>query len=65
VPLLQFLAVAAGAGERQRGLNAKCKMQIAKLYLFTAENAESAEMTNKERLLNQITEGIIGAAIER
>lgn len=59
--LLQFLAVAAGAGEK--GLNAKSKAQITKLYLFTAENAESAEMTNKERL-NQITEGIIGAAIE-
>jgi len=33
------------------------------LYLFTAENVESAEMTKEERL-NQITEGIIGAAIE-
>ena len=33
------------------------------MYLFTAENAESAEMTKKERL-NRITEGIIGAAIE-
>jgi GxxExxY protein len=31
--------------------------------LFTAENAESAEMTKKERL-NWITESIIGAAIE-
>jgi len=38
-------------------------MQITKLYLFTAENAESAEMTKKERL-NRITEGIIGAAID-
>lgn len=59
--LLQFLAVAAGAGEEE--LNAKSKVQITKLYLFTAENAESAEMTKKERL-NRITEGIIGAAIE-
>jgi len=31
--------------------------------LFTAENAESAEMIEKERL-NRITESIIGAAIE-
>jgi GxxExxY protein len=31
--------------------------------MFTAENAESAEMTKKERL-NWITESIIGAAIE-
>ena len=31
--------------------------------MFTAENAESAEMTKKERL-NRITERIIGAAIE-
>jgi uncharacterized protein YpmS len=34
-----------------------------KRYLFTAENAENAEMTEKERL-NRITESIIGAAIE-
>lgn len=34
-----------------------------KWYLFTAENAESAEMTKKERL-NRITESIICAAIE-
>ena len=33
------------------------------LYLFTAENAETAEMTEKDRL-DQITESIIGAAIE-
>ena len=33
------------------------------MYLFTAENAETAEMTEKERL-DQITERIIGAAIE-
>ena len=33
------------------------------LYLFTAENAETAEMTEKEKL-DQITERIIGAAIE-
>jgi len=32
-------------------------------YLLTAENAESAEMTEKGRL-DQITENIIGAAIE-
>jgi len=32
-------------------------------YLFTAENAESAEMTERENL-DQITESIIGAAIE-
>jgi GxxExxY protein len=31
--------------------------------LFTAENAESAEMTEEERL-NSITQNIIGAAIE-
>jgi GxxExxY protein len=31
--------------------------------MFTAESAESAEMTKKERL-NRITESIIGAAIE-
>ncbi len=31
--------------------------------MFTAENAESAEMKKKERL-NRITESIIGAAIE-
>ena len=33
------------------------------MNLFTAENAESAEMTEEERL-NHITEMIIGAAIE-
>jgi len=33
------------------------------MYLFTAENAEGAEMTEKERL-NRITKSIIGAAIE-
>jgi len=33
------------------------------LYLFTAENAESAEMTERENL-DQITESIIGTAIE-
>jgi len=33
------------------------------LYLFTAENAETAEMTEKDRL-DQITDSIIGAAIE-
>jgi len=32
-------------------------------YLFTAENAESAEMIERENL-NRITESIIGAAIE-
>ena len=33
------------------------------MYLFTAENAETAEMTEKDRL-DQITDSIIGAAIE-
>ncbi len=32
-------------------------------YLFTAENAESAEMTERENL-DQIMESMIGAAIE-
>ncbi len=36
---------------------------VRQLYLFTAENAESAEMTERENL-DQITENIIGAAIE-
>jgi len=38
-------------------------MENVPSYLFTAENAEGAEMTEKERL-NRITESIIGAAIE-
>jgi GxxExxY protein len=33
------------------------------IFLFTAETAETAEMTEEERL-NKITESIIGAAIE-
>jgi len=36
---------------------------MRKRYLFTAENAESAEITERENL-DQITESIIGAAIK-
>jgi len=33
------------------------------MHLFTAENAESAEMSEKD-LFDRVTENIIGAAIE-
>jgi len=36
---------------------------LVKLYLFTAENAESAEMTKRENL-GQIMESMIATAIE-
>ncbi len=40
-----------------------CRYDKHFLYLFTAENTESAEMTERENL-DQITESIVGAAIE-
>ena len=44
-------------------LNIKLKSSAIAVFLFSAENAETAEMTEKEKL-NRITESVISAAIE-